>query len=85
MSGFAQELSQLDEIWLMDIYPARELPIEGITSKALLEMIPNMNKHLLGTNEILSALKKQPPRVLLTLGAGDIDKLVPQIKELFTN
>lgn len=85
MSGFAQELSQLDEIWLMDIYPARELPIEGITSKALLEMIPNMNKHLLGTNEILSALKKQPPRVLLTLGAGDIDKLVPQIKALFTN
>jgi UDP-N-acetylmuramate--alanine ligase len=85
MPGFAHELSQLDEVWLMDIYPAREQPIEGITSKALLDKIPNTNKRLLGATEILNTIKIQPPRVLLTLGAGDIDKLVPQIKALFTN
>jgi len=85
MSGFAHELSQLDEIWLMDIYPARELPIEGINSQVLLDMIPNTNKRLLGATDILKSLEKQPPRVLLTLGAGDIDKLVPQIKALFSS
>jgi UDP-N-acetylmuramate--alanine ligase len=69
----------------MDIYPARELPIEGINSQVLLDMIPNTNKRLLGATDILKTLEKQPPRVLLTLGAGDIDKLVPQIKALFSS
>jgi len=83
MDGFAHELSQLDVVWLMDIYPARELPIEGITSKAILDKINNPNKRLLTSPEILEELKSNPPKVLLTLGAGDIDKLVPLIKNQF--
>ncbi len=83
MDGFAHELSHLDVVWLMDIYPARELPIEGITSKAILDKIQNPNKRLLTSPEILEELKSNPPKVLLTLGAGDIDKLVPLIKNQF--
>ncbi len=82
MEGFAKELSQLDEVWLMEIYPARELPLEGIHSQALLNQISNPNKLLLANQEIINKLKANPPKVLLTLGAGDIDKLVPQIKNV---
>ena len=73
---FAEELEVLDEIILLDIYPAREKPIEGITSNYLLSFIKNKNKKLLKKEELVNYLQQNKPEVLLTIGAGDIDKLV---------
>jgi len=77
---FAIELSNLDEVILMPIYPARELPIPGVTSNELMKRISQMNKQLLAPNEIVPHLMKSENEVVLTIGAGDIDKLVLQIK-----
>jgi UDP-N-acetylmuramate--alanine ligase len=82
-NGFAEALSQLSEIILMEIYPARELPIPGITSTWLLSLINHPNKSVQNTEEILTKIKLQKPKVLLTLGAGDIDKIVPQIRTIY--
>lgn len=79
---FAEELGQLDEVILMEIYPARELPIEGINSTMLLNKIKNENKHLLTEEEILNRLKNKNYDVVMTLGAGNIDLLIPKIKQL---
>lgn len=79
MDGFAKELSQLDELFLLDIYPARELPIEGITSQALLEKV-QCPKALLTKDELIPRLSESQFDVLLTLGAGDIDQMVQPIK-----
>jgi len=73
---FAEALEVLDEIILLDIYPAREKPIEGITSNYLLSLIKNENKKLLEKEELVSYLQRNKPEVLLTMGAGDIDKIV---------
>ena len=78
---FAEVLSIADKIILLPIYPARELPIQGIDSQYLLNLIENNDKILLEKKELLPYLKKNKPEVLLTLGAGDIDRLVPVIKE----
>jgi UDP-N-acetylmuramate--alanine ligase len=80
--GFAESLSMLDECILLDIYPARELPIEGVTSAMLLEKMKLKNKILLQKNELIDDLKKRNLDVLLTLGAGDIDKLVEPIQKM---
>jgi UDP-N-acetylmuramate--alanine ligase len=82
LDGFAQSLSKVDELILLDIYPARELPIEGVNSTALLERVPMDCKILLRKEEVLSYLEAHRPDVLLTMGAGDIDRLVLPIKEL---
>ncbi|MFM2393221.1 MAG: hypothetical protein RLZZ546_1203 [Bacteroidota bacterium] len=84
LEDFAKELSQLDEIVLMEIYPARELPIEGITSELLLSKIENTNKSLLDEEAILSKIVEKNFDVVMTLGAGNIDLLVPKIKALLT-
>ncbi len=76
MDGFAEELSKADRLVLMDIYPARELPMEGITSAALLEKITLDHKQLLTPNEVLDFVTNDKPALLMTLGAGDIDRLV---------
>jgi len=73
---FADALEVLDEIILLDIYPAREEPLEGITSEYLLSLIHHKNKTLLSKENILSHLQQKRPNVLLTMGAGDIDKLI---------
>ena len=70
--GFAKSLSQFDRVVLLDIYPARELPIEGVTSQWLLDKIENPNKVLLSKSEIINYLQAQPARVLVLAGAGDI-------------
>ncbi len=80
--GFADSLSKLDECWLMDIYPAREKPIPGITSQWLLEKLSN-TAMLLDSPGILHRLQTEPKKLLLILGAGDIDKLVSPIKEIY--
>ena len=81
---FAEVLSMLDTVILLDIYPARELPIPGITSRYLLDMIQNDNKYLLTTDEVIPFVEKQKPEVLLTMGAGNIDRLVPKIEGAFS-
>jgi UDP-N-acetylmuramate--alanine ligase len=78
---FAEALSQLDELILLDIYPARELPIEGIDSELILRNVKLKNKTLCTKENLLSLLKEKELDVLVTFGAGDIDKLVPLIKE----
>ncbi|MDU8885196.1 UDP-N-acetylmuramate--L-alanine ligase [Yeosuana sp. MJ-SS3] len=78
---FAESLSQFDEILLLDIYPARELPIVGITSKWLLDKINNISKQLISKNEIVAKIKKSDAQVILTIGAGDIGEEVKQIKQ----
>ena len=77
---FAAALSKLDELILLDIYPARELPIEGVTSELILSEVKLKNKILCSTENLLPLLKDKELDVLVTFGAGDIDKLVPKIK-----
>ncbi len=83
--GFSSSLSLLDEVILMEIYPARELPIPGVSSTMLLNNITCKQKQILNANEILAYLRDRRPEVLVTIGAGDIDQLVAPIEELFTN
>jgi len=82
---FAKELSELDEIILMEIYPAREKPIQGITSHTLLDYIDNKSAQLMNSKEILNYLSDNQPEVLLTMGAGDIGLLVKEIEKLLLN
>lgn len=81
---FALSLSQFDEIMLLDIYPARELPIEGITSEWLLNKIQNPNKQLVSKEDMLSKIHASNAQVLLTIGAGDIGEEVKHIKKEFS-
>jgi UDP-N-acetylmuramate--alanine ligase len=85
VDGFAEALDRLDEIILLDIYPARELPIEGITSKVIFDKMKNPNKKMVAKSIVLDHLKAIEYEVLLTLGAGDIDTLVEPIKTLIVN
>lgn len=78
---FAKSLSAFDELILLDIYPARELPIEGITSSWLLSKIANNHKKLISKEDLISALLKSEATVIVTIGAGDIGELVPKIKQ----
>lgn len=84
-SEFAESLSLLDELILLDIYPAREKPIEGVTSKVIFDGVA-CPKVLCNKEELLSLLEnKQDIDVLLTIGAGDIDQLLEPIKEILEN
>lgn len=80
--GFAESLAKFDEIVLLDIYPARELPIEGVTSEWLLGKIENTNKQLLQKETLLKYLKNTDFDVLVTIGAGDIGEMVKSIKKM---
>jgi len=81
--GFADSLSKLDCVWLMEIYPAREKPIPGVTSDWLLQMIPNDNKTLVNPSSVLEKIETEKPNILLILGAGDIDRIVQPIANLY--
>ncbi|MEZ4801870.1 MAG: UDP-N-acetylmuramate--L-alanine ligase [Gelidibacter sp.] len=82
---FAKSLTQFDEILLLDIYPARELPIEGITSDWLLNKINNPNKKLIQKSELISSIKKSNAQIIMTIGAGDIGEEVKHIKQALTS
>jgi UDP-N-acetylmuramate--alanine ligase len=82
-AGFAQSLSLLDELILLDIYPAREEPIEGVTSEIIFKNVTIANKIMCNKNELMDKLKKLNPEVLITMGAGDIDRFVEPIKKLY--
>ncbi|NMH88446.1 UDP-N-acetylmuramate--L-alanine ligase [Flavivirga algicola] len=83
IEGFAESLSQFDELLLLDIYPARELPIEGVTSAWLLSKINNENKQLVNKKELLPAIHNSAAKIILTIGAGDIGEQVKRIKKEF--
>ena len=78
---FAQSLAAFDEVILLDIYPARELPIEGITSQWLLNKIDNRNKKLVSKQELIPSILQSEAKVIVTIGAGDIGELVSFIKK----
>ena len=80
---FAASLELLDNLYLLDIYPAREIPIEGINSSMLLKKVKLRNKQLVTKSEIIDKLDKVNPEVLVTMGAGDIDQLVEPLKQHF--
>ena len=80
---FARSLEKLDEIILLDIYPAREKPIEGVDSSMLLGRIRSENKKLCTREGLIQELLLSDPEVLLTLGAGDIDQLIEPIIKAF--
>lgn len=79
--GFAEALDRLDDILLMDIYPARELPMEGVTSEMIFREMKNHQKVLVNKSNLLESVQWQDLEVIITLGAGDIDTFVPEIKK----
>ena len=78
---FAKSLSAFDEVILLDIYPARELPMEGVTSSWLMSKMTNPNKRLVAKEDLISTLVKIDAKILVTIGAGDIGEMVPKIKK----
>jgi UDP-N-acetylmuramate--alanine ligase len=80
VDGFAESLSRFDELLLLDIYPARELPIEGITGEWLLNKITNNNKQLVDKNNLIDIILKSKFDVLVTIGAGDVGEMILDIK-----
>ena len=80
---FAEALSQLDEVILTEIYPARELPIEGVTSQLIYDNLkPGVKKEMIQKDDVLDYIKTHDFEVLIVLGAGDLDNQVPQITKL---
>jgi len=84
-SGFAQSLDLLDNIWILDIYPARELPIPGVSSELIISQIKQNNKKIVNSQEIPKLLKENNPEVFLTMGAGDIDLMVESITTILAS
>lgn len=83
--GFAESLDLLDVCVLLDIYPAREKPIEGINSQMLLDKMKCKEKFLIKKENVLEFLKTHPPQVVMTLGAGDIDAMILPIEKLLSD
>lgn len=79
--NFAESLAKFDSILLLDIYPAREKPIEGISSEWLMQKIKNPNKKVIDKINLVNEIKAQKPEVLVTMGAGDIGLEVSRIKK----
>ncbi len=82
-TDFAAALDMADNVILLDLYPARENPIEGVSSELILGMMHNENKHLLSRESTLEWVAAIRPDLLITAGAGDIDKLVKPIKDIY--
>ena len=83
---FADSLSLLDEVILADIYPAREKPIPGVTSRLIYDNLkPGVKKRLCKSNEIVDIVRNEDFDVLVLLGAGDIDKYVPEITDILNS
>ncbi|NQV74804.1 MAG: UDP-N-acetylmuramate--L-alanine ligase, partial [Bacteroidetes bacterium] len=80
--GFAEVLSLVDDLILLDIYPARELPIEGVTSSMILDKANNASKQNLSKQDAVEYIRANKPELLLTVGAGDIDTLIEPLKTI---
>ena len=79
---FSLALDRLDKVVLLDIYPAREEPLPGVSSELIFNGIHHAEKIMLKKDELLDYLRNEPVDVLCTFGAGDIDRLVEPIKEI---
>jgi UDP-N-acetylmuramate--alanine ligase len=80
---FAESLSLLDEVVLTEIYPARELPIPGVTSKLIYDNLKEgVQKVMIAKDDVLTFVKEHDFEVLIILGAGDLDNQVPQIEKI---
>jgi len=84
LDAFAESLSACDKLILLDIYPAREKPIKGINSSELLKKVSIKNKKLLSKEDCLKQIAAKKPKLLLSLGAGDISEMVPALKEIMS-
>ena len=80
--GFAEVLSMTDKLILLDIYPARELPIEGVSSAMILNKVNIADKQIRDKQETIAYVKHEKPELLLTVGAGDIDTLIEPLKKV---
>jgi UDP-N-acetylmuramate--alanine ligase len=83
--GFAEVLDMSDELIMLDIYPARELPIEGVDADIILNRMQLLNKRKCGKQETIDLMRIEKPELLLTVGAGDIDQLVEPLKNALKN
>lgn len=83
--GFAEVLDMVDELLLLDIYPAREQPIANVSSQMVLDKMRLKNRKVCGKQEAVELIKKEQPELLLTTGAGDIDTLVEPLKKALLN
>ncbi|PKB16028.1 UDP-N-acetylmuramate--L-alanine ligase [Flavobacterium sp. 5] len=79
--NFARSLSAFDEVFLMEIYPARELPMEGINSQWLMDKMTNDHKKIVSKEELISEIVANDATVIVTIGAGDLGEMVPSIKK----
>lgn len=79
--GFAEALDMSDELLMLDIYPARELPIEGVNSDMIMQRMKSLNKQKYSMQDAVEKIRKEQPELLLTVGAGDIDTLVQPLKQ----
>ncbi|MVM40549.1 UDP-N-acetylmuramate--L-alanine ligase [Spirosoma sp. HMF3257] len=82
--GFAESLSLADNVILLDIYPARELPMEGVTSDLIFRNVHSKSKQKCTKEELSDVVRKMKPSLLVTIGAGDIDQLLPTLKSIVT-
>ncbi|GAB4008182.1 UDP-N-acetylmuramate--L-alanine ligase [Spirosoma migulaei] len=82
--GFAESLSLADNVILLDIYPARELPMEGVTSELIFRSVHSKSKQKCTKDELPDVVRKMKPSLLVTIGAGDIDQLLPTLKSIVT-
>jgi UDP-N-acetylmuramate--alanine ligase len=85
VDGFAESLDMADEVILLPIYPARELPMEGVVSEIILEKMQLNVKKVLSKEEMIEWVKEHKPSLLAMAGAGDIDALVNPVKEILEN
>ncbi len=85
MSEFAESLSTFENLILLEVYPARELPIKGINSEVLISKVKSPSKILLQKEELVSFLSQNTPEVLVIIGAGDIGEMVDEIKHELEN
>ena len=83
--GFAEALDLSDELIMLDIYPARELPIEGVNAEMILKRMKLADKRLSSKQTVVNEIKAEKPELLLTVGAGDIDTLVQPLKQVLQN
>jgi UDP-N-acetylmuramate--alanine ligase len=83
--GFAAVLDMSDELIMLDIYPARELPIEGVNADMILDKMKLLNKRKCGKQEAVDLVRIEKPELLLTVGAGDIDQMVGPLKNALEN
>ncbi|PZX93669.1 UDP-N-acetylmuramate--L-alanine ligase [Flavobacterium aquariorum] len=79
--NFAKSLSAFDEVFLMEIYPARELPMEGINSQWLMDKMTNEHKKIVSKEDLIPSILANDASVIVTIGAGDLGEMVPSIKK----